>query len=182
MGRESLSTQGELDLVGAKGGCDDYPDALAIDGADSTTDAADESNQGDRDPLASWRELTGYHEGIDISNPDAMRRLTYAIIEKANSFDRTTKRIQFLFDAAGPVIGSLFEAHYNEYAREDGSLDPHTIRADVMGRLSGIFGVDATAVALVKWFEEHSEYFERSSANKASREISQTAVRAVVSS
>ena len=91
-----------------------------------------------------------------------MRRLTYAIVEKANSFDRVADRIQFLFDAAGPVIDSLFEAHYNEYVREDGSLDPNTIRADVMGRLSIIFGADATAAALGQWFEDHSEHILKS--------------------
>mgnify|MGYP000949637372 FL=1 len=110
-----------------------------------------------------------------------MRRLTYAIVEKANSFDRVADRIQFLFDAAGPVIDSLFEAHYNEYVREDGSLDPNTIREDVMGRLSGIFGVDVTAAALVKWFEDQSERFEKPSVDKASQGISQMAVGAVVS-
>ena len=50
-----------------------------------------------------------------------------------------------------------------------------------MGRLSGIFGVDATAAALVKWFEDHSEYFEQLSADKVSKGIAQTSVGAIVS-
>ena len=111
-----------------------------------------------------------------------MESLSYAITEKANSFGETADRIQFLLKAAGAVIDSLFEAHYNEYVREDGSLDLHTIRADVMGRLSIIFGADATAAALGQWFEDHSEHFEKPSVDKASQGISRTAVGAVVSS
>lgn len=111
-----------------------------------------------------------------------MMRLWCAITEKANSFGRTADRMQFMFRAAGPVIDSLFKMHLKEYTKEDGSLDPHIIRLDVMGRLSTIFGTSATAAALGQWFEDHSEYFECSSAaDKASRGISRTAVGAVVS-
>jgi len=181
MRRESLSTQGEFDLDGTKANHDGHLDASIIDRT-GATEIVDESDQGDRDPLASWKELTGYHVDIDISSPDAMRRLSYAITEKANSFGRTADRIQFMLNAAGPVIDALVEAHRDEYTEEDGRLDPHTIRVDVIGRLSGIFGVYATAAALGQWFEDHSEYFEKPSVDRASQGISRAAVGAVVSS
>ena len=50
-----------------------------------------------------------------------------------------------------------------------------------MGRLSIIFGTDATAAALGQWFEDHSEYLEPS-VDKASQGISRAAVGSVVSS
>ena len=134
------------------------------------------------DPLAPWRELTGYHGDINPRKPSAMRDLWCAIIERAGSFDRTVDRTQFMFKAAGPVIDALVEAHRDEYAEEDGSLDPHTIRLDVMGRLSTIFGTSATAAALGQWFEDRSEHFEKPSTDKISQGISHTAVGAVVSS
>ena len=167
-----------FDLDGTKANHDGHLDASTIDRTDAT-DIVDESDQGDRDPLASWKELTGYHGDIDISNPDAMRRLSYAITEKANSFGRTADRMQFMFRAARPVIDALVEAHRGEYTEEDGRLDLHTIWLDVMGRLSTIFGTSATAAALEQWFEDHSEYFP--SVDKASQGISQAAVGAVVS-
>ena len=181
MGRESLSTQGELDLGGTKTNHDSHPDASTINRT-GATDIVDESDQGDRYSLASFERLTGYSERIDHSNPDAMMRMWCAITEKAGSFDGVADRIHFMVDAAGPVIDSLFKMHLKEYTKEDGSLDPHTIRLGVMGRLSIIFGASETAAALGQWFEDHSEYFECSSAaDKASRGISRTAVGAVVS-
>lgn len=62
------------------------------------------STQGDRDPLAPWKALTGYYRNINPRKPSAMRYLRCAIIEKADSFDRTVDRTQFMFNAAGPVI------------------------------------------------------------------------------
>ena len=180
MRRESLPTQGEFDLDGTKANHDGHLDASIIDRT-GATDIVDESDQGDRDPLASWKELTGYHEDIDISNPDAMMRMWCAITEKANSFGRTADRMQFMFRAAGPVIDSLFKMHLKEYTKEDGSLDPHIIRLDVMGRLSTTFGTSATAAALGQWFEDHSGYFEKPSVDKAPQGISRAAVGAVVS-
>ena len=182
MGRESLITQGELNLAGVKGDYDDHHlDASTIDRT-GVTDIVDESDQGDRYSQASLERLTGYSEKVDHSNPDAMMRLWCAITEKAGSFDGVADRIRFMVDAAGPVIDSLFKMHLKEYTKEDGRLDPHTIRLDVMGRLSTIFGTSVTAAALGQWFEDHSEYFECSSAaDKASRGISQAAVGVVVS-
>ena len=181
MRRESLPTQGEFDLDGTKANHDSHPDASTINRT-GATDIVDESDQGDRYSLASFEKLTGYSERIDHSNPDAMMRMWCAITEKAGSFDGVADRIHFMVDAAGPVIDSLFKMHLKEYTKEDGSLDPHTIRLDVMGRLSIIFGASETAAALGQWFEDHSEHFERSSANKASQGISRAAVGAVVSS
>ena len=181
MGRESLSTQGELDLGGTKTNHDGHLDASIIDRTDAT-EIVDESDQGDRYSQAFFERLTGYSERIDHSNPDAMMRLWCAIIERAGSFDRTADRMQFMFNAAGPVIDSLFKMHLKEYTKEDGSLDPHTIRLDVMGRLSTFFGTSATAAALEQWFEDRSEHFEKPSTNKISQGISHTAVGAVVSS
>lgn len=86
-----------------------------------------------------------------------------------------------MFNAAGPVIDALVEVHRDEYTEEDGRLDPHTIRLDVMGRLSTIFGTSATAAALRQWFEDHPEHFEKPSVDKASQGISRAAVGAVVS-
>ena len=180
MRRESLPKQGEFDLDGTKANHDGHLDASTINRT-GATDIVDESDQGDRYSLASFERLTGYSERIDHSNPDAMMRMWCAITEKAGSFDGVADRIHFMVDAAGPVIDSLFKMHLKEYTKEDGSLDPHTIRLDVMGRLSIIFGASETAAALGQWFE-HSEYFECSSAaDKASRGISRTAVGAVVS-
>ena len=181
MRRESLPTQGEFDLDGTKANHDSHPDASTINRT-GAIDIVDESDQGDRYSLVSFGRLTGYSERIDHSNPDAMMRMWCAITEKAGSFDGVADRIHFMVDAAGPVIDSLFKMHLKEYTKEDGSLDPHTIRLDVMGRLSIIFGASETAAALGQWFEDHSEYFECSSAaDKASRGISRTAVGAVVS-
>ena len=182
MGRESLSTQGELfDLDGTKTNHDSHLDASTINRT-GTTDIVDESDQGDRDPLASWKELTGYYGDINPRKPSAMRDLWCAIIERSGSFDRTADRMQFMFNAAGPVIDALVEVHRDEYTEEDGRLDPHTIRLDVMGRLSTIFGTSATAAALRQWFEDHPEHFEKPSVDKASQGISRAAVGAVVSS
>ncbi len=180
MRRESLITQGEFDLDGTEANHDGHLDASIIDRT-GATEIVDESDQGDRDPLASWKELTGYHGDIDISNPDVMRRLSYAITEKANSFGRTADRMQFMFRAAGPAIDALVEAHRGEYTEEDGRLDLHTIWLDVMGRLSTIFGTSATAAALEQWFEDRSEHFEKPSTDKIPQGISQAAVGAVVS-
>ena len=181
MRRESLPTQGEFDLDGTKTNHDSHLDESTINRT-GATDIVDESDQGDRDPLAPWRELTGYHGDINPRKPSAMRDLWCAIIERAGSFDRTVDRTQFMFKAAGPVIDALVEAQRDEYAEEDGSLDPHTIRLDVMGRLSTIFGTSATAAALGQWFEDRSEHFEKPSTDKISQGISHTAVGAVVSS
>ena len=178
MRRESLITQGEFDLDGTEANHDGHLDASIIDRT-GAKEIVDESDQGDRYSLASFERLTGYSEKIDHSNPDAMMRLWCAITEKAGSFDGVADRIHFMVDAAGPVIDSLFKMHLKEYTKEDGSLDPHTIRRDIMGRLSPIFGTSATAAALEQWFEDHSEYFP--SVDKASQGISQAAVGAVVS-
>ena len=178
MGRESLITQGEFDLDGTKANHDGHLDASTIDRT-GVTDIVDESDQGDRYSQAFFERLTGYSERIDHSNPDAMMRLWCAIIERAGSFDRTADRMQFMFNAAGPVIDSLFKMHLKEYTKEDGSLDPQ-IRLDVMGRLSTTFGTSAMAAALGQWFEDHSEYLEPS-VDKASQGISRVAVGAVVS-
>ena len=121
MRRESLPTQGEFDLDGTKANHDGHLDASIIDRA-GATEIVDESDQGDRDPLASWKELTRYHGDINPRKPSAMRDLWCAIIERAGSFDRTADRTQFMFRAAGPVIDALVEAHRDEYTEEDGRL------------------------------------------------------------
>lgn len=102
MGRESLSTQGEFDLDGTKANHDGHLDASIIDRT-GATEIVDESDQGDRDPLASWKELTGYYGDINPRKPSAMRDLWCAIIERSGSFDRTADRMHLCLMQRGQL-------------------------------------------------------------------------------